>query len=153
MEHGPTTASSRGSVPARRRSWVRSISAEPLHPGAQRRQLARRPRRRAAQPAELREQRVEHAEGLLEVGKAQEEVVLEGRTPILLCARVARSELGAAQALVDEQPAVERQLPAPLPARDHKPRAIEELAAAKPGADLGARVARAGDREPIPGGV
>jgi hypothetical protein len=66
---------------------------------------------------------------------------------IVLRARVAVAELRAAEAVVRQHAAVERQLPAALAADDRELRLVEELAAAEPGADLGPEVARAGDRE------
>ena len=61
--------------------------------------------------------------------------------------RVAVAELRAAQRVVGEHAAVEAQLPAPLAARHRDARAVDELVAAQPGAELGAHVALVHQRQ------
>jgi hypothetical protein len=93
------------------------------------------------------EEDVEDAENVLDVGEAEEQIVLEGGARVFLRADVAVAERRAAERLVGEEAAVERHLPAALAALEDQAGAVEELAAAEAGAQLGADVALADERE------
>src|SRR5262249_378167 len=90
---------------------------------------------------------IEHVDGLLEVGEAEEEIVLECGARIFLHAPVAIAELRTAEAVIWEQPAVERELPAALAADDGDLRLVEQLAAAKARPAPPPEIASAGNRQ------
>ena len=89
------------------------VLAQTFDPGAQGGESRALPVSRGAQATEVGEQRVEHAERLLDVGQAEEEVVLESR-PWIAAVRLA--ERRAAERAHREETTVEYQLPAPVAA-------------------------------------
>src|SRR5262249_53010560 len=80
-------------------------------------------------------------------GEAEEQVVLEGGAGVVGVGGLALAELRAAERVVGEKAAVERELEAALAARDDQAGVVDQLAAPEAGAELRPHVTLARDGE------